>query len=175
MKKLLAAVMAVLLLTSCGAGDESKAKSSPAASSSTAAASSPTPSPTTSTATAQQYASIIAEKRDDYIGKVEELEACRLDYSEVTCTLGLMTLGLQSQTIELRLSGASDPSALNAIGEPPAELKPLVRDTLEAATAVQPAVDAFGDCEGDCLSEFNRGYDAAADLADKLRAWEPYI
>ena len=171
------AATTVLALTGCGGG------SARTAAAGTTSTRSPTSTTSTSAeanapaATVEQYASIIAKERADISEAADTLKPCAIDQSGFVCVITLMSVGLEAQTLDIELGGASidGPGNQLYIGPPPVELAKLVADTRAAAQDVQTKADAYDACKRSCGDEFAQAYFAANDLNDQVAAWEPYL
>jgi hypothetical protein len=131
------------------------------------------PSPTGKVATVGQYAGIISDSG----GSFQETwatysEDCYLVEPEpFACKIQLLSVNVTAQTLVLTLSGANKPGVPAFIGAPPAELAKLVKDTLDAAQAVDDAVSEDEPNEADRSAVWGAGNR----LDGLLDRWAPYI
>jgi hypothetical protein len=166
---------------------------SPAATTTSPPAQTPTPtasaSSTRTTATVAQYASLVAKNKADYVKQIDTLldsKRCALtspghvDVSgSIVCGAGIFIVGMQADTLSLTLNGAMDPTKPKVfIGEPPAEIKPLITETTSASDKVKTASQASSDCataDGDgCTKKLFDLYLALTGMRSQFEAWKPY-
>jgi len=130
------------------------------------------PSPTVSAATTQQYASVIAPFSTEAKSNAAALDECFTAES-----LECVTAKIRGQTTAIRfLSEAGskfDPASKVYLGDPPAEIVPLVSETEAAAENVQK------ECEGDStdaltFAGFAGCKNAFDDFMSALTRWQPY-
>lgn len=80
-----------------------------------------------------------------------------------------MTLDLQAQTIDLKLTGAARPGVPAYIGAPPDEIARLVADTKTAAQHLASIINDDNSADPGTL------FAAGNALEDVLERWQPYI
>lgn len=123
------------------------------------------------TASVDQYASVVAEHRDQMLGAIADIDECRFRVDvDPFCAVTLTTSGgLLDATLAVFIRD------LDALEGPPQEIEALVERTLSEATEVQPAAAALADCgDGeDCASRAVSLF--AEGLAGALRAWGPHL
>lgn len=165
-----AALGILISLSGCGSASTVADKPSVAASES--------PTPTRPSATAAQFASVIAEDEKgwrDYNDNIGDCAWSRvigkttIDRLKVTtCSLNLQTVTLTAQTTIRNL---------NALGNPPAEISPLVTRTILALTPLG-AIDATTACEDmisqSCSDAETEANGAIRPVVSVLDAWRPY-
>ncbi len=181
----------VLLLAACG-GTESASEQQTAASNSSESSADPSgsPSPTASgesLATLEQYASVIA-RQGRLVKQLQEMSRCdwlgsgplyRPGY--IVCAVGTLSLQYGATTLQLELQNAQDPSRPHTyIGEPPAELAALLRETTDMARALEQAMKRMpARCSetdaGACLQKRILASLSIDDMQRTLAAWRPYL
>ncbi len=162
-----APVLLVLLLSACGGSGTTTADTPEATSS---------PTPTKQTATIEQYASIIAENRRDVDETMMQLEECSIDAIS-TCGFVALSASTRAEIVALQLNGASDPKSLKYVGDPPAEVAPLVDDTVSAAENVTRAFETYEVCgaPAECPTELFKVAMEFESLQESMDAWGPYL
>lgn len=156
-----------------------QASKSPKASRSTQASTSPETSTSTPTSTVSQWASAIAPLKADFVADQAKWDAtgCSVTaaQTDVACATRLMSLGIQSFTIQVVLNALSDPDSTVYLGTAPDEISSLYDKTLAYANKAVDSSDQV-DCPGDeCASTgmtFMTDWDM---LGDALTSWEPYL
>lgn len=186
MKRLIVAV--ALVLAGCAAPGVTPAV--PTASPSTSAkVTSPSASASGRTATVAQYASLIARNKSDYVGQIDKLldsRQCAITSpghvdvpGSIVCSAGIVTLGYQAETLSIILSGAMDPTKPKLfIGEPPAEIKSLIAETITASQEVKTSSEAASACatkDGpNCTTKLFTLFTALKDMRAQFDAWKPF-
>jgi hypothetical protein len=173
---LVAWLLAVLALASCGEGDDTatESESSPPVSAGSPPA---VPSVDPREATMNQYASLIAEHEGGWRESVVTIdEACTDPDAIPLCVAAYLTASLQAQTLQLVLSAAPE-----NVGEAHPEIADLVADTESAAADYAEAYEAWSDTgctdplDRQCgVSEAFAMSSALAELTRKFDAWRPY-
>jgi hypothetical protein len=90
-----------------------------------------------------------------------------------------MTYALTVDTLNVNLKGALDPNSPSYLGEPPAEIKPLVDQTREAFSAMATAETAYEkQCTGTATPACDKAVfdwsSAQDDVTAALAGWSPY-
>lgn len=177
--KLVALLIAMVLMASaCGANSDAK-EPAPAAESVT-----PSPTPTAEPpATVSQYASIVASIERDLSNQLAEMEDCNWIFGGeldqpgyIACRAGLLTTQYQAMTLRAKLNQAPD-----ELGPPPPELEALIEETRDSATAL---AKSFRKAHNRGCADTDRGkcadlrfdaWSALGDLQTTLAAWGPYL
>ena len=96
----------------------------------------------------------------------------------LVCSMGTLSMQWESETLGLVFEGAQKPGAPSYIGAAPAEIQPLVADTVAASATLAAAAKAVNDCataDGPgCFSKLFAFYSAMAHMQGQLAAWSPY-
>jgi hypothetical protein len=129
-----------------------------------------------------QLASIVASDKariDDAAAKIADCGST-YDPSNLQCSLGRQTYALTVDTLKIDLiEGALDPNSPQYLGEPPAELVPLIDKTRAAFAALAAAETAVekkcGATETDaCDRAVFDWVSAKDDVTAALAGWKPY-
>jgi hypothetical protein len=163
------AVLAVVIVAMIGGKTTAAGKASP----------SPSWSPmswapdTAQTATVRQYASAVSPPikslSETYQKYKDNPCALRTDNTgDLVCGLSALTFNAEAQTLSLTLTGATKRGVPAYIGEPPAEIRALVTNTIIAA---QDLVTATAPGQTDSATMFS----SLTELMAILDRWDPYL
>ncbi len=178
MKRGLSALVActLLLATACsGSGDS--ARPSPTADEATADTET---EPARTDSTVEEWASVVAQQKvavDDAQKEWSNAMCSSLAANDgaTDCIIRLSTMGTIASTVAITLRGAKDPESPAYIGDPPADIAPLLGDTITAA-AVAEQLGAEVACPGtECVSTAFAMEQAWDELRSQFAAWEPYM
>lgn len=140
----------------------------------------PTPSPTGPTV--GQFASIVAKDGAGIKTAVRNIAPCQDIYggSDLTCSVGWMTVSLRIEILRIDLASAVTPSAIGYLGKPPAEVAPLVRDTVESTKLMKRAevlLTQYCDAQPNlnlCDSATLTWVSAKEQVLSEIAGWSPY-
>ena len=187
MKRVIATV--ALLLAGCAASPGVTPAVPTASPSASTKVTSPSASASGRTATVAQYASLIARNKSDYVGQIDTLldsRKCAITSpgdvdvpGSIVCSAGIVTLGFEAETLSIILSGAMDPTKPKLfIGEPPAEIKSLIAETITASQEVKTSSEAASACatkDGPgCTTKLFTLFTALKDMRAQFDAWKPF-
>lgn len=130
------------------------------------------PAPTVSAATTQQYASVIAPITAEAKTKADGIDECSGPPSSLNCKLAALAANWAAQDFLTKYGIYFDPASKGYLGDPPAEIAPLLVVTKTAAEDVVDKCDskksnvdawALASCRG-----------AANGFVSALTRWQPY-
>jgi hypothetical protein len=129
--------------------------------------------PAVKTATVQQYASAVSPPfkalRESYAQYKTNACAVRSGSLSPACALVPHAFDLEAQTLVVALTAAAKEGAPAYIGQPPAEIKQLVGDTLYAARDLDDTIGPDGRYEAPILLV------SISRLMTAVDQWDPYL
>jgi hypothetical protein len=127
--------------------------------------------PPVQTATVQQYASAVSPPIKALRQTYSQYQAngCLLGSGALACSLQTQTLKIEAETLAVTITGAAKEGVPAYIGQPPAEIKKLVGDTLYAAQDLDETVGPDGKYEAPIL------FTTLSRLMTTLDRWDPYL
>ena len=170
------AVTAAALLAGCSSDDGERA--TPPRSTTTSEAP-PTSPPKVAPISA--FAQVVSEYRDNLVQLAADTEAdCAASDTAQVCQDAYRMFDTIVSQFQMAMLDVHSPSSSTYLGAPPDNIRALVEDTEELASKASRMASAYSlatcpDPVTSCVQEKVFAQAAAAELVQKLQAWDPHI